>query len=73
MEMVNLVLEEAEERMKKAVEATRREFNSIRTGRASPALLDRITVDAYGTHLPLNQSGHHLGAGAPAADGFAVG
>lgn len=55
MEMANLVLEEVEEKMKKAVEATRREFNSVRTGRASPALLDRVTVDAYGTHLPLNQ------------------
>ncbi|MDH7571216.1 MAG: ribosome recycling factor, partial [Armatimonadota bacterium] len=55
MEMANLVLEEAEEKMKKAVEATRREFNGIRTGRASPALLDRISVDAYNDHLPLNQ------------------
>lgn len=55
MEMLDLVLDEAEEKMKKAVEATRREFSSIRTGRASPALLDRISVDAYGTHLPLNQ------------------
>jgi ribosome recycling factor len=55
MEMANLVLEEAEEKMKKTVEATRREFNGIRTGRASPALLDRITVDVYGTQLPLNQ------------------
>ncbi|HHX39095.1 MAG TPA: ribosome recycling factor [Armatimonadetes bacterium] len=53
--MANLVLEEAEEKMKKTVEATRREFNGIRTGRASPALLDRITVDVYGTQLPLNQ------------------
>ena len=41
--------------MKKAVEATRREFNTIRTGRASPAILDRVQVDAYGTHMPLNQ------------------
>jgi len=55
MEMANLGLEEAEEKMKKTVEATRREFNGIRTGRATPALLDRITVDVYGTQLPLNQ------------------
>jgi len=55
MEMANLVLEEAEEKMKKTVDATRREFNGIRTGRATPALLDRITVDVYGTQLPLNQ------------------
>ncbi|HOQ28721.1 MAG TPA: ribosome recycling factor [Armatimonadota bacterium] len=53
--MANLVLEEAEEKMKKTVDATRREFNGIRTGRATPALLDRITVDVYGTQLPLNQ------------------
>ncbi len=55
MEMMDLVLEEAEDKMKKAVEATRREFNTIRTGRASPAILDRVQVDAYGTHMPLNQ------------------
>ena len=55
MEMMDLVLEEAEYKMKKAVEATRREFNTIRTGRASPAILDRVQVDAYGTHMPLNQ------------------
>ncbi|HEX3000507.1 MAG TPA: ribosome recycling factor [Armatimonadota bacterium] len=53
--MVNLVIDEIDEKMAKAVEATRREFNSIRTGRATPALLDRITVEAYGTQLPLNQ------------------
>ena len=55
MEMRDVVLEEAEDKMKKAVEATRREFNTIRTGRASPAILDRVQVDAYGTHMPLNQ------------------
>ena len=55
MEMMDLALEEAEYKIKKAVEATRREFNTIRTGRASPAILDRVQVDAYGTHMPLNQ------------------
>jgi ribosome recycling factor len=45
----------AEEKMHKAVEATRHEFASIRTGRASPALLDRIHVEAYGTSVPLKQ------------------
>lgn len=55
VEMVELILEEAEEKMKKTVEATRREFAGIRTGRASPALLDRISVEAYGTHLPIQQ------------------
>src|SRR6202035_2847346 len=41
--------------MAKSVEATRGEFGSVRTGRASPALLDRIAVDYYGTATPLNQ------------------
>ena len=50
-------LVEAEERMTKNVEATRREFSSIRTGKASPALLDTIRVDAYGQPMPINQVG----------------
>jgi ribosome recycling factor len=46
---------EAEGKMHKCVEATRGEFASIRTGRATPALLDRIHVEAYGTTVPLKQ------------------
>jgi ribosome recycling factor len=42
-----------EERMKKAVEATRSEFTSIRTGRANAALLDHVLVEAYGSEMPL--------------------
>jgi ribosome recycling factor len=53
--MVEEILSDAEERMKKAVEDLRRELNAIRTGRASPALLDRIMVEAYGSQMPLNQ------------------
>ncbi len=53
--MVEEILSDAEERMKKAVEDLRRELNTIRTGRASPALLDRIMVEAYGSQMPLNQ------------------
>lgn len=49
------ILKHAEERMKKAVEATLHEFSSIRTGRATPALLDRIHVEAYGATVPLKQ------------------
>jgi ribosome recycling factor len=45
----------ARELMHKAVESTKREFNSIRSGKASPSLLDIIRVEAYGSHLPLNQ------------------
>ena len=41
--------------MHKSVDSTRHEFSSIRTGRASPALLDRIEVDYYGTRTPLKQ------------------
>lgn len=46
---------EIESRMTKCVEATRSEFASIRTGRATPALLDRLHVDAYGQSVPLKQ------------------
>ncbi|MCW3063488.1 MAG: ribosome recycling factor [Solirubrobacterales bacterium] len=53
--MIEELLEDAGERMARSVEATRHEFNSVRTGRASPALLDRISVDYYGTHTPLKQ------------------
>ena len=48
-------LKEAEERMEDAVEALRREFAAVRTGKASPALLDTVRVDAYGSKMPLNQ------------------
>lgn len=44
-------------RMDGAVEALRKEFGGLRTGRASTALLDHITVDAYGAQMPLNQVG----------------
>lgn len=46
-------LADAERRMDKSIEATRAEFNTVRTGRASAALLDRITIDYYGTPTPL--------------------
>jgi len=44
---------DANQRMDKSVEATHEHFNSVRTGRATPALLDRITIDYYGTPTPL--------------------
>jgi ribosome recycling factor len=44
---------DATQRMDKSVEATHEHFNSVRTGRASAALLDRITIDYYGTPTPL--------------------
>jgi ribosome recycling factor len=46
-------LADAKRRMDRSIETTREEFNAIRTGRASPALLDRITIDYYGTATPL--------------------
>jgi ribosome recycling factor len=46
---------EARARMDKALEAMRREFNGVRTGKASSSLLDTVRVDAYGSKLPLNQ------------------
>lgn len=53
--MTDTYFKEIESRMHKCVEATRSEFASIRTGRASPALLDRIVVEAYGQAVPLKQ------------------
>jgi len=49
------VLSEAEEKMRKAVSVNLEELSSIRSGRASPALLQRVHVDYYGTKTPLNQ------------------
>jgi ribosome recycling factor len=46
-------LGDATQRMDKSVEATHEHFNSVRTGRATPALLDRVTIDYYGTPTPL--------------------
>ena len=46
---------EAQEHMDKALEAMRREFSAVRTGKASPALLDTVRVDAYGSKMPINQ------------------
>jgi ribosome recycling factor len=48
-------LKDAESKMQKCVESTRSEFASIRTGRATPALLDRLHVEAYGASVPLKQ------------------
>ena len=47
-------LADCDVRMHKSIDATRHEFNTVRTGRASAALLDRITIDYYGTPTPLN-------------------
>jgi ribosome recycling factor len=53
MAAIEEFLTDAKRRMDRSIETTRSEFNSVRTGRASTALLDRITVDYYGTPTPL--------------------
>ncbi len=53
--MLDLVYNETEERMQKVTGAYQRELASLRAGRATPALLDRIEVEYYGTVTPLNQ------------------
>jgi ribosome recycling factor len=53
--LIDELLADAGERMGKSVESAQHEFSSIRTGRASPSLLDRVVVDYYGAMTPLNQ------------------
>lgn len=53
--MIKETIADAESRMGKTMEALQRDLGSVRTGRASPALVDRIIVDYYGTPTPLNQ------------------
>ncbi len=55
MATVDELLHDAQKRMDASVEHTRSEFNTVRTGRASAALLDRIQIDYYGTATPLKQ------------------
>jgi ribosome recycling factor len=54
-ELIDELLVDAGERMHKSVDATKAEFGTVRTGRASPALLDRVAVDYYGAQTPLKQ------------------
>lgn len=49
------ILKDAKSRMSKAMDALHHNLGSVRTGRATPALLDRVTVEYYGTTMPLNQ------------------
>ncbi|HEY6672431.1 MAG TPA: ribosome recycling factor [Solirubrobacterales bacterium] len=55
IEMIDELLADAKERMQKSVDATRNELATVRTGRASPHLLDRLNVDYYGAQTPLQQ------------------
>ncbi len=54
-ELIDELLTDAKERMPKSVESCRHELTTVRTGRASPHLLDRIVVDYYGVETPLKQ------------------
>lgn len=53
--MIQELLDEGDRRMRKAIEVLVHDMATIRTGRASPALLDTVSVDYYGTSTPLNQ------------------
>ena len=54
---ISELVKQAREHMHKAVESTKRELSGLRSNKASTALLDSIRVDAYGSHVPLNQVG----------------
>jgi ribosome recycling factor len=54
-ELVQAALEECRERMHKAVDHARADFSAVRTGRATPALVERLRVDYFGTDVPLQQ------------------
>jgi ribosome recycling factor len=54
-ELIDLVLEEAGGKMAKAVSHARHEFSTVRTGRASAALIEKLSVDYYGSEVPLQQ------------------
>ena len=53
--MIKDIFASHEDRMKKSIEALKREFASLRAGRATPALLDKVMVEYYGTPTPVNQ------------------
>lgn len=54
-EMIEMVIDETKEKMTKAVSHTREEFTGVRTGRATPALIDKLLVEYYGSETPLQQ------------------
>lgn len=53
--MSSSILKDTEKRMQAAIEALRRDLGSVRAGRATPALLDQVRVEAYGSTMPLDQ------------------
>lgn len=53
--MINMILDDANDRMSKAIDAYQRELATVRTGRANPTMLDRVSVEYYGSPTPINQ------------------
>ena len=53
--MIKEILKKQEDRMQKSLDSLKKEFASLRAGRATPALLDKVMVDYYGTPTPVNQ------------------
>ena len=70
--MIEDTLRQAETKMSKAIEVAKEEFSGIRTGRANPALVNRLQVDYYGTPTPLQQLAGDLRPRGPAAGGLPV-
>lgn len=54
-DLIDMILAEADERMEKAVAHTRSEFSTVRTGRPSPALVEKLPIEYYGSEVPLQQ------------------
>lgn len=54
--MLELILEEATEKMMKSIDSFIKELSTVRTGRANPNMLDRVTVDYWGSKTPINQT-----------------
>ena len=53
--MITDVVNSAEEKLKKTLEALKKEYGTLRAGRATPSLLDKVMVDCYGSSMPVNQ------------------
>ena len=71
-ELVDLVMEDTRERMARALEHVKAEFATVRTGRASSALIENLIVDYYGTETALRSPGQLLGPRATAAGRLAL-
>ncbi len=54
-DMINMILDEAKDKMENAVDHAKREFSGVRSGKATPALVDRMQVEYYGSMVPLQQ------------------